>query len=383
MHSIIISGPAVNAPGRLVKAVTEPSTVWSATVTSPTDGTVDDLAGHAACGQLGKLLNRRLFLTGTTVGIATLALTACSGGSTADAPPATGSADFPLTLVGKEGTTTIPAEPQRIIALGFQRDTDTALALGVTPIAMTENSLFPTRIAPWVESRLTGPKPTLLNTSSGIPFEEIAGLRPDLILATDSYELTDVYTRLVRIAPTVSYVESVDADSWQQRTTLIGRALGRAEQAQKIVSDVEAKIKQAAQDHPAFAGTTFSFSAVFSRQVETVLGSDAAVKLLEQLGLKISPEVTALPQSDDPGRANVSLENLSVLDAEIMIVTYTTDDDRTLLESNQVFQQLDAVKDGNYIPLDLPVALALGFPSTLTIPYALDRAVPAVAKVLT
>ncbi|MGH3933071.1 MAG: hypothetical protein ACRDTF_24210, partial [Pseudonocardiaceae bacterium] len=90
----------------------------------------------------------------------------------------------------------------------------------------------------------------------------------------------------------------------------------------------------------------------------------------------------AQPQSGNPGRANISQENLSVLDADIMIVTYTTDDDRTFFESSQIFQQLNAVKNGKYIPLDLSVALALGFPSVLAIPYALDRAVPAVAKAL-
>ncbi|MGH4012743.1 MAG: iron-siderophore ABC transporter substrate-binding protein [Pseudonocardiaceae bacterium] len=351
-------------------------------MTSPVDGTVDDLVGRVARGRLGKPLTRRLFLTGTTVGAATLGLTACGGGSTTETPPTTGSAGFPLTLVGKEGTTTIPAEPHRVITLGFLRDTDTALALGVTPIAMTEISVFPNLIAPWVESELTDPKPELLSTEDGIPFEKIAGLRPDLILATDSYELTDNYTRLAQIAPTVSYIEAVDSDTWQQRTNLIGRALGRGEQAQKIITNIEAKVKQAAQDHPALAGATFSFSAVFSRQIETVLGSDAAATFLEQLGLRISPEVAAQPESATPGRALVSLENLGVLNADIMLVTYTTDDDRTFLESSQVFQQLDAVKNGNYIPMDLPVAVALGFPSPLAIPYALDRVVAAMANAL-
>ncbi|MGH3885650.1 MAG: iron-siderophore ABC transporter substrate-binding protein [Pseudonocardiaceae bacterium] len=340
---------------------------------------MDDLVSRGPRGQLGTPLSRRLFLAGS----AALGLAACGGnGSTTETPPAAGSTGFPVTLQGKEGTATIPAEPRRVIAVGFQRDTDTALALGVTPIAMVENALFPSLIAPWVEAELTGPKPELLNTGNGLPFEKIAGLRPDLILATDSYELTDNYARLAGIAPTLSYVDSVDSDTWQQRTTHIGKALGRDEQAQKIIADTEDKIKQAAQDHPAFAGKTFSVSAVAGGLLETVLEGDAAVTFLEQLGLRISPEVAALPQSGNPGRANVSLESLGVLNADIMFVTYTTDDDRTLIESNQVFKQLNAVKNGNYLPLDIPVALAVGFPSALSIPYGLDRTVPAIAKAL-
>lgn len=344
-----------------------------------TDDTMDDLVSQAARDQLGTPLSRRLFLAG----IAAVGLAACgTNSSTTDTPPATSSAGFPVTLQGKEGTATIPTKPQRVISLGLQRDTDTALALGVTPIAMVENALFPNLIAPWVEAELTGPKPELLNTGNGLPFEKIAGLRPDLILATDSYELTDNYARLAEIAPTLSYVDSVDSDTWQQRTTYIGKALGRDEQAQKIITDIEDKIRQAAQDHPTFAGKTFSVSAVGSGMLETVLKGDAAVTFLEQLGLRLSPEVAALPQSGNPGRANVSMENLGVLDADIVFMNYVNDDDRTLIESNPIFQQLGAVKNGNYLVLGLPVSFATGFPSPLSIPYGLDRTVTAVAKVL-
>ncbi|MGH3801210.1 MAG: hypothetical protein ACRDTD_13935, partial [Pseudonocardiaceae bacterium] len=158
-------------------------------MTGPVDSAMDDLAARMARGRLGRPLSRRLFLAGTAVGAATLGLTACGGGpTTTEAPPTTSSAGFPLTLVGKEGTATIAAEPQRVIAVGLQRDTDTALALGVTPIAMIENTFVPNRIAPWVESELTDPRPELLSTANGIPFEKIASLRPDLILATDSQD---------------------------------------------------------------------------------------------------------------------------------------------------------------------------------------------------
>lgn len=347
------------------------------------DDTVRRFSGWMPQDQCGRPLSRRLFLAGATAGAATLGLAACGGASsTTEDSPTTGSKNFPVTLIGKEGTAIIPAEPRRVITLGFQRDTDTTLALGVTPIALAGNSSFPNLIAPWVESELTEPKPEVLNTADGIPFEKIAALRPDLILATDSYELTDNYSRLAQIAPTVSYIENVNTDTWQQRTNLIGKALGRNEQAQNIINDVEAKVKQATQDHAAFANTTFSINLVIGREIYTVLGGDSAVKLLEQLGLRISPQAATQPESSTPGRALVSPENLGVLDADVLIVTYATDDDRSYLESSQLFQQLNAVKNSNYVPLDLFVSIALAFPSPLTIPYALDRTVDSLNRVL-
>ncbi len=78
----------------------------------------------------------------------------------------------------------------------------------------------------------------------------------------------------------------------------------------------------------------------------------------------------------------MSLENLGVLDADVMIVSYPTDADLKFLESSPLIQRLDAVKNGTYVRLDQPTALALGFPSALSIPYGLDRTVTAVANVL-
>ncbi|MGH3616064.1 MAG: iron-siderophore ABC transporter substrate-binding protein [Pseudonocardia sp.] len=323
---------------------------------------------------------RREFLIG---GLSLAALLAGCAGSTTEAPPAPGAAGFPLILVGEEGTATIPALPQRVITVGFQRDTDTALALGVTPVAMARHFMFPSGIAPWVEPALTGPMPELLDTTKGMPFERIAGLRPDLILATDDFVLPDNYARLTRIAPTVSYVDGVESDTWQQRTTHIGKALGRDEEAKQVIAVIEAKIMRAARANPAFAGKTFSRSYAYERKLRTMISGDASVALLEQLGLKISPEVAALPQADTPGRATVSPENLDVLDADVMLISYPTAADRAFLESSPLFQQLDAVRNGTYILLDNSVSPALGFPSALSIPYGLDRTVAAVTEVLT
>src|SRR4051812_45193347 len=78
--------------------------------------------------------------------VVALALVAC-GGSDADggdSNPAAGSiatpaatAKFPVTVEHKFGTTEIPAEPKRIVTVGFNEH-DFALALGVKPVGVRE-----------------------------------------------------------------------------------------------------------------------------------------------------------------------------------------------------------------------------------------------------
>lgn len=365
-------------------------TAGSGTVTHLLDDTAAGPAGRAAPGRRGRARrdrtrSRRLLLA-SVAGAVSVGLAGCGGGSTAPAEAPSGSASsaegFPVTLTGKEGTATISAPPQRVLTLGFQRDAETALALGVTPVAMASSPIFPSGIPPWTESALHGSKPEMLDTANGLPYEKIAGLQPDLILGTDSYELADAYDRLSQIAPTVSYLEGADTDTWQQRTELVGTALGRGQQAKQLVTDTENKVRQAAADNPGFAGKTVSFSIVSGGQIYTVLGDDASATFLKQLGLRISPQVEAQPESDTPGRALISPENLGVLDADLMIVTAPTEQDRRFLESSPLFSQLGAVRNGTYIPMDFPISVAMGFPSPLSIPYALDGMVPAISKAL-
>src|SRR5262249_3210114 len=83
-------------------------------------------------------LSRRGFLTGVGGGLAALALGACTN-SANDTPSAAASGSatgsFPVTVTHRFGTTSIPSQPKRIVALG-QTDCDPLIALGITPIAI-------------------------------------------------------------------------------------------------------------------------------------------------------------------------------------------------------------------------------------------------------
>jgi iron complex transport system substrate-binding protein len=59
--------------------------------------------------------------------------------------------------------------------------------------------------------------PQLLNTDQGFPFEQIAALKPDLIVGTNTYPLVaDSADQLKGIAPTVAHVDAPGVDTWQQ-----------------------------------------------------------------------------------------------------------------------------------------------------------------------
>jgi iron complex transport system substrate-binding protein len=326
---------------------------------------------------------RRLFL-GAAAGVLALTLTACGDDATpssTESPSA--AAGFPVTIEGAEGTAVIPAAPKRVVSVGFQRDIDEAVSLGVTPVAVTPASNFPSGLPPWVEAKLDGAAPKQLPVGDSLPYEQIAAEKPDLILGTDSYSLADDFANLSAIAPTLSYQKDVAQDTWQTRATRIGQALGRSAEARAAVADVEKRITTAKeQNAAAFAGKTFSFSLLNAEgQIATIkLPTDASAQFFSQLGLTLSEQVTTLPDAGPQGRAVVSPENTKVLDADIVIFSYRTPEERTKVESDRLFKALPAVQRGSYVPLEVGSALALAFPSTLSIPYALDQIVPDLAR---
>jgi iron complex transport system substrate-binding protein len=316
---------------------------------------------------------------GAGVGAA-LVLGGCGSDGQASAPKNSnaGSGAFPVTVTGKEGPATLNAAPHRVVACGYQRDTDIALALGAPLVGAVKNANFPSGAAPWQK---LGNGVNLIDAVDGLPFEKIAALRPDLILASDDYTLAKDYPDLHKIAPTLSYQRGVGVDTWQDMTTRVGKVLGKSDRAAGLVKTVLTDISATAKAHSELAGKTFTAGPVSGLDsiYTTSTTSDASVHFYSELGMKLSPAVTSLPQSSTPGRAHISVEQLHVLDADVMILTYTSDSARKQLEGNPLFRQLRAVRRGSYVALDLAAALAAGFPSVLSIPYALKTIVPKLA----
>jgi iron complex transport system substrate-binding protein len=326
--------------------------------------------------------SRRGVLIGAAAGAVTLS--ACSSSET----PATGgggSTSSTRVVKGALGDITVPAEPRRIVSVGQYRDTDAAVALGVVPLLSPDLSAFlEGGVSPWVEAALDGAELPLYD-SDELPYEEIIAARPDLILATDRSALEgQEYATLSKIAPTLSWQNGYNKDDWRTTTLRVGDALGLKSEAAGVVARVEGAVTAARSDHRQLTGKTFTLGPVLEADSVNTINSvdDASARFFNELGLVLAPSVRKLEDTAFPGRSTVSLEQLDLLDADVMMLTFNNPQVREELESNPVFQQLPAVREGRYVALDLPAALAMGFPSALSIEYALEQVLPLVVDVV-
>lgn len=326
---------------------------------------------------------------------ASLVLAACGGGqaepTAQDSPTGTGTdtatdtgtdteaAAFPVTIEHKFGETTIESEPERVASVGFNEQ-DTLLALGVTPVAVREwFGDKPRATWEWAQDELGDAEPTVLPAGE-LDMEKIAALEPDLILGIFSGITEEQYDRLSRIAPVVAQPDDyVDFGvPWQDQTRIIGRAVGRQDRAEELVSDLESRIESVREQHPEFEGASgmVGFLGGGDANYHLYGPDDLRSRFMSALGFGIPDEVAEFV--GDEFSAPVSRERLNLADTDVMVWVVNDPEGREQLAGEELYQNLDVAQEGRdvFLQPDGQLAGAMSFSSVLSLPYLLDNLVP-------
>lgn len=286
---------------------------------------------------------------------------------------------FPVTIEHVYGSTTITQRPQRVVAIGFIEQ-DLLLAVGVTPVAVRYwYGDEADAIKPWAKDLVEGDAPVVLNMAYGnLNYEAILALQPDLISAVTSGITQDEYNTLSQIAPTIA--QSGDYINfgmpWQEATQMVGDAVGKSATAAKAVADVEALFTQARADNPEFAGKSVAVSYFSEGAYGFYTSQDIRGRFFTELGFVMPEEMDTL--AGDQFYANVSPERIDLLDQDLIAVVNLQfiPGGIEALEAEPLFKQLSVVKNGHVIYFDQQAENALGYSSPLSLPYALDAALP-------
>ncbi|MFC8932653.1 iron-siderophore ABC transporter substrate-binding protein [Rhodococcus sp. NPDC057135] len=307
-----------------------------------------------------------------------LTLSACGtsgdSGSDTEASGAAEAGAFPVTVDHTYGSTTIDAEPMRIVTIGWSGQ-DSVIALNKVPVAMESFSGdgIENNILPWDASRLNGAKPVLMTTNPDIPFEQILGLDPDVILAVYSGIDEGEYKRLSDIAPTVAFPDQPWDTAWDKQMSMIGAALGQPAQAQTLIDETGAYFEKQAADHPQFQGKTATYAMRTDEGLIVFCGTDPRIRLLGQLGVKTSPGVDAVCTSGDSS-VSVGMESIDTLDADVFILIDADGTNLDKLMSFGPFANMTSVSNGRLVRLvGMDYAMATSAPTVLSVPYAFDE----------
>ena len=315
-------------------------------------------------------------------------------GCTAAAPEgadAGASGAFPVTLEHNYGETTIETKPERVITIGWNAQ-DVVAALGVVPVATTDFTWGTVdKYLPWFADKveqLGGELPEILtmNDAGEYDYEQILGLRPDVILAPHSGVTEEEYQRLSEIAPTVAYTGVAWAAAWQDVTRTVGLALGQGPEAEALIASTDATIAEHAAAHPEFTGKTFTYGWSWV-EGDTDLGlytsGDAREQLIQQLGFSTAPAIAELSKTADEFVTYTSLESLDTIDADLYILWANSADEFAAMKQNPLIAKWAPIANNKYYVMDeQELAWASSQPSVLSIPWSLDIIVPELAAVI-
>ncbi|GAA2635064.1 iron-siderophore ABC transporter substrate-binding protein [Streptomyces vastus] len=335
---------------------------------------------------LGSLRGTRLAAALVSALLLFTTATACGSGddskAAADNKESANSA-FPVSVPHKYGSTSIKAEPKRIVTVGLT-DQDAVLALGKVPVGTTEwLGGYKGAIGPWAADKLGSSKaPTVLkDTGTGPQTEKIAALKPDLILAVYGGLTKEQYETLSKFAPVVAQPKAYNdyGVPWQEQTETIGKALGQEAKAKELVEGVQADFKKAVEDNPDFAGKTAVMATPYEGMF--VFGSqDPRSRLLTDLGFKLPTDLDKV--IGDEFGANISKERTDLLDTDALVWIVTdVAKDEAKLNKNALYADLNVAKQDRevFVPETSDYGNSVSFVTVLSLPYMLDRLVPQLA----
>ncbi|MQA77987.1 MAG: ABC transporter substrate-binding protein [Streptosporangiales bacterium] len=295
------------------------------------------------------------------------------GASDADSPAGAATRDAPVTVKHRFGSTELDTVPQRIVTVDMQW-TDVMLAMGVTPVGYTRDSLMPKSGVPW--QRLPA-KAKALSLTDGVPVEQIAALEPDLIVGTFSIADKETYDVLADIAPTIGALDAQQVTPWQDLVRTAGTILDDPSKATAVVDSVDRKVSAVAREMPGLEGKTFALAQYIVGDAMYVVADekDGSSVLFQQLGMRLYPPVVREGKKARTARVNVSTERADLLRADLLPFLVNGGDESDLADIPG-FDELP----GTVAVLDYATVVGLNTPSPLSIPYVLKELRPYLGK---
>jgi iron complex transport system substrate-binding protein len=324
-----------------------------------------------------------LQLAGAAAAAAAAGVTGLSSGCSSPKPPPGATGGEGVTITHLFGQTVIKQPPKRVVSAGYTEQDD-LLAVGIVPVAVT--NWFgdqPSAVWPWAQPKLGGAQPAVLNLDNGIPVDQIAGLKPDLIVAINAGVDADTYQKLSAIAPTVAQ-SGGDAffEPWKDQASTIGQAVYQADQMKSLIDAVDKQFVAVAQNHPQWKAKKALL--MQGRPFQGTVVATAAgwrTDFLNRMGLVIADSIKPFVTDH---RAVIPRDQIkAVLDsADVVIWTTENPDDQKALLADPEIAGSQATAQNRHIFTTKDQAGAIAFASVLSYPMVADQLPLQLGKIL-
>ena len=340
-------------------------------------------------------VSRKSFLIGTAA-LSTTALLAACGSSKNSSKSSSGQGDGKTIQVKHVfGTTDVPEGVTRIATIAWANQ-DVVLALGIMPVGFYKQTWGVedgSGMLPWTKQKVDElvakgeTAPTLFDDTSGIPFEQVADTKPDVILAALSGITAEEYATLSKVAPVVAYPEAPWITTLEQMIDLDARGMGMAEQGRKLAEDLDKQIADVVGKYPDLKGKKVLFSWLNASDLSKIsfytTGDQRVAFLINKVGM-VAPQVV----TDESAKAaafsvEIPAENSDRFDDVDLLITYAPNDPaplRDAMKASPLIARIPAVAADRVVFLGQDPLGNSATPSPLSIPWGLDTYIAKLAE---
>lgn len=243
-----------------------------------------------------------------------------------------------------KGEVEIPENPSRIVDISGS--SEELAILGYTPVATANVDSYDVENVPaYMAEAFKDVKIVGHSMSDTMDIEMIIESEPDLIIMAPRQE--KIYDELKEIAPVVMLEDY--SNDWEKNLEQVAKLFGKEDEAKKWLDSYYAEAKKIGDEIKKSKGDkSYVVALASSGQFMIFTEGGMGTILKEDMNLK-QPE--NMPKQDSITLPTVSIEGLSEIDADNIIVI-GMESDKKDLEKDSVFNEIRAVKDGNFVFLN-------------------------------
>ena len=289
----------------------------------------------------GLIMKKNLLKTLVVSCLTAMMLVGC--GSNA-AEPKEETAEKTVTVTDVRGEVEIPESPERIVDLSGNSDILSILGYSVIGTANSDAYDY-TKFPAYLEETLKGAEILGYSMQDTMDIEAVMNLNPDLIIISTVQE--KMYDQLKEIAPTVMI--QLEALNWKEDVRAFAKVFNKEDLANEWLANYEAKaVEEGNKVKEEFGEDTTYLSFLASGgQFFIFDGAGFGDVLYKDMGLA---KPAGMPEQSDISLPVVTYEGLAAIEADYIFVI-ATDEDLAQLESNAIWNNLPAVKEGKVVKL--------------------------------
>ena len=244
-----------------------------------------------------------------------------------------------------KGEVEIPANPQRIVDISGS--SEELVILGHTPVGTANvDSYETTKVPSYIEDKLGDAKVVGHSMMETADIEAILACEPDLIIMAPRQE--EIYDELKEIAPTVMLEDQ--SNDWEAKLTDVAELFGQEKEAQDWLDAYYAKAEELGNEIKEANGEDTTYLTVLATSGSFMVFSEGGIGTVLKDDMNL-PQPANMPEQDSITLPTVTMEGLSEIDADHIIVI-ATESDKADLEASSVWSEIRAVKEGNVTILD-------------------------------